>query len=221
MKYKDFYNDDDLLTEVKQELANEGLWDDAKSAVSNVKKYASNVKKSTSNAVGKAIVDLTAKAYQVINKYSPERLQAWFEKWMESQKREGLSWTKELPDCPCQLSGKDGNFENPNPKEFDGPAPIVDPALHPGASYELRSIGTETGQQCCYDANGKLMTTGDGVGTADKFSPTKNKKGHYVEDVVPFVIAMRLDGGKFGKNVQRYVSVRPPNVGKGCPTNAS
>jgi hypothetical protein len=195
MNLQDFYNDKNISRQVKRELI-------------------------TENIFAKLGINLAQKATSMIKKYSPEKLQSYFNKWVDSQNQEGTGWTQKIPDCPCQLKVADDKAENPNPKDFEGPDPIQDQSLHPGAKWELRGKnGDGQGQQCCYDATGKLMTHGFGAGTADKVSPAKSVKGHFQADVLPFFIAYALDGNKHGRNVAKYISVRPPNTGENCPPN--
>ena len=82
-------------------------------------------------------------------------------------------WYEVLPDCPCN-----------NPDMFgilldDGWAKDSSSTLsiyHPGAYISFRSYPriktTEglSGQQCCYDSTGTLITEGPAAGTPDKIS---------------------------------------------------
>lgn len=195
MDYKDYYNDKDLIQESKRDLVIENLF-------------------------AKAGINFAQKAINLIGDLSPPNLEKWFNQWFNQQQQDGLGWTKAIPECPCKLEKNEKGWINPNPDEFQGPLKVQDPSLHPGATAELRGKGeTGEGQQCCYDKDGKLMTHGFGAGTADKVSPAKSVAGHFKQDVLPFFIAFSLDGNKHGRNVAKYISVRPPNAGKSCEIN--
>lgn len=83
---------------------------------------------------------------------------------------EGSSWTTQLPSCPCELPSNtdldDGWAIDAGNIEY----------YHPGSTVCIRSypaIETDqgwSGQQCCYDENGKLITAGAGEGTPDRSS---------------------------------------------------
>ena len=205
MQYKDFYNDDDLLLETKQELERNRLY------------VESLLNEGFADYAGKAI-DYSAKAMSIIKKYGTKKVEAWFNRWFNKQKTD-MGWVNDLPDCPCKLDMSGGEPKSPS-KEFSGPSTILKQFLHPGAKWELRS---KEGQQCCYDADGNLLTSGPGAGTADKESPASklNSPFHFVADVLPFFIAYHLDKNTHGDHVDQYIEVRPPNVGQGCPVNAS
>ncbi len=202
MQYKDFYNDDDLLLETKQELERnqlyvEGLLD------KSLKDYAA----------------YATKTMEIVKKYGIEKTKNWFNRWFNKEKQD-IGWVNDLPDCPCKLDMSGEKPKSPS-KEFSEPSTIKSQVLHPGAKWEIRS---NDGQQCCYDEDGNLLTSGPGAGTADKVSPGFfNLKSplHFKADVLPFLIAYYLDGNSHGKHVDQYIDVRPPNAGKGCPTNAS
>jgi hypothetical protein len=199
MKYADFYKEKDILFEIKQELTIEQL-------------YVENLLKEG------AFGDYIGKAIELIKKSGVDKATAWFEKWYSKEKTD-MGWINKLPDCPCKLEISNGEPKSPD-KNFTGPDPILKQFLHPGAKWELRS---KEGQQCCYDSKGNLLTRGYGAGTADKESPASkaNAPFHFKSDVLPFFIAYYLDGNKHGNHVDQYIDVRPPNVGRDCPANAS
>jgi len=62
---------------------------------------------------------------------------------------------------------------------------VLGPLLgyHPGAAACFRKNAKKgkAGQQCCYSADGKLITHGPGSGTPDKNDPS-----HIAADVTPF-----------------------------------
>jgi len=154
----------------------------------------------------------------------------WFTKWYREQKMD-MAWLKKLPDCPCCLIKKNGTFELPKrtpwfePTHWKEPERIPFPEFHPGAAVEIRTRkldGTLSGQQCCYDAEGRLITGGLAAGTPDRISPSVGRIGHYWEDVKSFQVALKL-GPRF---LMMYLEVRPPNRGidittgdKPCPRN--
>lgn len=96
---------------------------------------------------------------------------------------------------------------------------------HPGAKWCIRSKksgSSKSGQQCCYDSNGKLITHGAGAGTPDKVSPDEKNfgsGGHQEADVNPYDLALKCDGGSPGAAAAKYREVRPPNNANGCEKN--
>jgi hypothetical protein len=120
-----------------------------------------------------------------------------FENWYRAQG--DLSWTNDLPACPCNvtigvyrecpvpLTGP-GDFITEEPIEvpwvYNSPDPTNFPVVdnnpnrwgnfHPDAEVCLRSTPTDTGagEQCCYDGDGKLITSGPSAGSSDYASPT-------------------------------------------------
>ena len=99
----------------------------------------------------------------------------------------------------------------------------------------MRSVddGGQFGNQCTYDKEGKLITSGLGAGTVDNryygesiYDTWVFEKGdeasarfrHFHHDVVPFWTAWLLDGKKYGKNVAKYLEVRPSHHDN-CPEN--
>jgi hypothetical protein len=118
-------------------------------------------------------------------------------------------WRSSLPDCPCTVpSGDTANWvsdSNPNLSKY-----------HPGAVYSYRSTaaatqGSRHGQQCTYDAAGRLITSGPGAGTPDVYSPSSyiNIPYHIVYDVKTW--------DELGWST--YNRYWRPNQGAGCDTN--
>jgi hypothetical protein len=127
----------------------------------------------------------------------------WFTFWFFSRK-EQKDWYEQLPHCPCT---------NPDRNDIqlkDGWAKDIGniDEFHKGSTKCFRSypaIKTSaglSGQQCCYDAEGRLITCGAGAGTPDKVSTclVEDENGimviryvglvaHYIEDVLPFKMA--------------------------------
>ncbi len=175
-----------------------------------------------------------------------------FKDWYKIQGATG--WTSLLPDCPCSIKKTikrticvtdaaggalvnvtEDRIANPNPTRWDDPSGRLlwfnrnfRTDYHPGATYDMRSSKSYDGhgQQCTYDANGKLITHGFGAGTADYYAQDTilGFYSHQVDDVAPWEWALACDGGTPGKNVELYIKARPTNQGKGpdgkkCPTN--
>lgn len=134
-------------------------------------------------------------------------------------------WYEMLPDCPCTAPDAEGMVAG------DGWA--VDKGdiatYHPGATVCYRSYpyvetpAGKSGQQCCYDQEGKLITRGSGAGTPDMASTCSGEDeqgrmrlrwaglfGHYRKDVRPW---KKAGGWK------TYNEGHPPNQGAGCAPN--
>lgn len=135
------------------------------------------------------------------------------------------SWYSELPGCPCNYSDLQGMGVTSNPAgrwEACGPARQD---YHYGAVSEARwlpAISGWPGQQCTYDANGKLITGGIAAGSPDKVSPRicdpwtaiqngtlgdMNISGHWLNDIRPWnTIPCR-----------QYLAQWPANNKRNCP----
>jgi hypothetical protein len=121
--------------------------------------------------------------------------------------KKDLNWLKQLPNCPCSING------NPDSNVWYDPEKASQ-KYHPGAAQCIRSKPASdggSGQQCCYDSNGKLITGGAAGGTPDKVAPVGpiDALRHYDADVVPF----ERCGWK------KYLEIRPPNNGNNCGNN--
>ena len=133
----------------------------------------------------------------------------------------GPGWMDLLPDCPCALSfDAAGDPVNPNPGQWD--APKSPHCCHPGAEWCIRSecsshTFNDTGQQCCYDAGGILITGGEGAGTPDLIAPCGPlwgySPGHMNEDVASFRHCKKAG------MLSCYWEHRTPNNGNGCECN--
>jgi hypothetical protein len=107
------------------------------------------------------------------------------------------NWYDDLPDCPCSVAQV--------PLDAPQPAPVsgrlgrwddytVNAGFHPGAVTEYRwtplDSSIPSGQQCTYDAMGRLITSGLGAGTPDRYSPPRlfslRFPPHYMNDVMPW-----------------------------------
>jgi YD repeat-containing protein len=139
-------------------------------------------------------------------------------------------WTK-LPDCPCTNPDINAKGErDPTRDESIGWASEGSNSYHPGAAECFRSYPTASnglsldgpGQQCCYDSNHQLITSGSGAGTPDRHNTAEGEDGdgdvdrywggvakHSIDDVLPH--------GALGWKV--YNKYWPPNKGKDCPDN--
>lgn len=118
-------------------------------------------------------------------------------------------WRSRLPNCPCtpptDESAKWVSDGNPNLNQY-----------HPGAVYAYRSTaaatqGSRHGQQCTYDEDGRLITSGAGAGTPDVYSPSSffNIPYHIVYDVKTW--------DELGWSTYNQYWV--PNNGNNCPEN--
>jgi AMOP domain len=140
-------------------------------------------------------------------------------------------WYDTLPSCPCENPDKNGVQLNDGWAKDKGEIE----KYHSGATECFRSypvILTDegaSGQQCCYDSAGYLITDGSGAGTPDKESTCagENKKGimtmriaglfrHYRKDVVPWDEMGGKDSGW-----KKYNLLWVPNQGQGCKQNAT
>ncbi|MCI4667901.1 MAG: hypothetical protein MRZ79_07045 [Bacteroidia bacterium] len=138
------------------------------------------------------------------------------------------NWHELLPDCPCTNPDFKGLTRNDGWAKDKGNLA----KHHPGAVECFRSYPqTQTtagysGQQCCYDAEGKLIKTGPGAGTPDKVSPCyqENKKGnmkyrlkdvrkHYLLDVKPWNKMLKESPDSAWVI---YHKGWPPNPGQNC-----
>lgn len=135
------------------------------------------------------------------------------------QYRIGAQW-------PEQVTIREERFVNPDPDKWNDPYnPNSFATYHSGAKLCIRSrpiADTEAGEQCCYDPDGKLITTGLGAGSADRYAPegVGGVLRHRSEDVLPWIWAQELDGeGNFGKYAMMYYEVRKANNKNNCPEN--
>ena len=99
-----------------------------------------------------------------------ETKQKMFDDWYEGEKKKGNKWNDGLSACPCKIDGT----KCPDPDKWENPSDSLH-GYHKGASNCMRSktAGGQPGEQCCYDKNGNLITSGTGAGSADKASPKK------------------------------------------------
>lgn len=119
-------------------------------------------------------------------------------------------WHDKLPACPCENPDKNGVQINDGWAKDKGDIN----KYHKGATECFRSYPPvqtnegDSGQQCCYDANGNLITAGSGAGTPDKESTCNGEDGqgtmsvrlqgilgHYKKDVKPWEELGGADSG--------------------------
>lgn len=134
-------------------------------------------------------------------------------------------WHENLPNCPCENPDKNGVKTNDGWAKDRGDIT----KYHPGATECFRSYPSmhtsegQSGQQCCYDSAGNLITDGAAAGTPDMVSTCDGEDnlgvmalklsgvwGHYNKDVKPWE--------KYGW--ERYNSIWKPNKGNKCPSNS-
>ncbi len=122
------------------------------------------------------------------------------------------NWLDVLPDCPCTY---DEAMLHPDVWK-DSTSPVSS-WFHPGAAHDVRSVNgyrtipnSSHGQQCTYDDDGKLITSGPGAGTPDVWSPATNFWDHQSNDVETY--------NALGSNV--YVRYWTPNNDNNCEANA-
>lgn len=132
-------------------------------------------------------------------------------RWTLQQQQVPPDWLNALPNCPCSIGNPPSN---PDPI-FWYPPESASPTFHPGASHCIRSIPNNfgSGQQCCYDESGALITGGLAAGTPDLSAPGGWALPHYRDDVSVFGTCMRAGMTAF------YFAYRPPNNGRGCTPN--
>lgn len=129
----------------------------------------------------------------------------------QSLNRTYPNWLDVLPDCPCTF---DEAMADPDVWE-DSTSPFTS-TYHPGADKDVRTKnGYQTipdsshGQQCTYDADGNLITSGPGAGTPDVWTPNTHFWNHQRVDVRTY--------NALGSNV--YVRYWVPNNGNNCEEN--
>lgn len=125
-----------------------------------------------------------------------------------AQQIDSAEWYAKLPACPCRNPDFKGIKLNDGWAKDKGNLS----KYHKGATASFRSypaIKTSVGnscQQCCYDANGNLITAGRAAGTPDKTSACNGENkygvmrvrffgliGHYFRDVRPWNKLMKKD----------------------------
>ena len=154
--------------------------------------------------------------------------------------KEKNKWYDALPHCPCENPDLKGTKLNDGwarerhrnemgffQKTFAGKKDFT--FFHEGATASFRSypyVHTiingkkfKSGQQCCYDANGKLIIKGLGAGTPDKSSPAKgeNKNGLLKTNIFRVMRHVKYDSSPFEKEKwSEYHKFWPPDKGINC-----
>lgn len=126
-------------------------------------------------------------------------------------KQTNQTWLNSLPDCVCHLCVMNGKPKNPNPKVWTDPSTLHKIfGFHLEAKWCLRSHARPngSGQQCCYDESGRLITSGESAGTPDKTSPEASFWQHQTDDVNPFRSCKKAGW------LDIYFKYRPPNQGR-------
>jgi len=149
-----------------------------------------------------------------IDGFSDEQLSAL--KTAEIIQKNVPNWQNVVPNCPCDQKDVP-DFWSGEPAKQD---------YHPGATRCYRSLPVSQktlkaaglapdkispGQQCCYDKDKKLITSGAAAGTPDLYVPldAESNAAHANVDVALF--------HKLGFEI--YNVYWPPNNGNRCPLN--
>jgi AMOP domain len=139
------------------------------------------------------------------------------------------NWLSSLPPCPCENPDWNGVKLNDGWARDKGDIG----KYHKGSSACFRSYPAietsegQSGQQCCYDENGKLITSGSGAGTPDKVSTCDGEDnsgimstrwagvaGHLKKDVRPWE-----DFGGENNGWVQYNKIWKPNNSGMCTEN--
>ena len=129
----------------------------------------------------------------------------------------GPEWYDQLPWCPCEITDElDGEVAGDGVwRTSSTDRKWLTSFFHPGACREARwgPDGGGPGQQCTYDEDDKLITSGLGAGSADVFSPIDARETlkHFARDVVPLGFI----------DCATYFEWFPPNNRNACPDNPS
>jgi hypothetical protein len=158
--------------------------------------------------------------------------------WFVKEHAELSTWKHKLQPCPCSLSCsvKSLCLNNTTTRKACGETPAgfqrqsipnID-GSHDGTVYELRQNCDgfcEPGTQCTYDANGDLLTTSPGAGSADRYSGGCTRgidpnPDHMFGDAAPYYCALELEEiGTGVPSLRYYEYVRPNNSGLKCDPN--
>ena len=127
--------------------------------------------------------------------------------WMkETEKKENsfllaTFWYRNVPKCPCmkdQIEDSDLFVADKIPLLHQPCHGNQHVSERPGCtkySYRTKDSTLEGyGNQCCYDVDEKLITSGLSQGTVDRYAPITlwSTMGHVVHDVVPFILCCHL-----------------------------
>jgi RHS repeat-associated protein len=132
-------------------------------------------------------------------------------------------WINDLPDCPCEIPVDNCGCPMKGPSTKDSkwsPVSHANQNAHKGASWEIRwyqGFG-KPGQQCTYDAKGRLITVGVAAGTPDRYGFDSSKWkvnpknwGHGIYDLLPFLFDSLMQSRHY-----YWINRRPPNKGRNC-----
>ena len=137
----------------------------------------------------------------------------------QSQPPKDKPWYEKLPDCPCTYKAAQDSAKKSGSGWMDCGG--ASQTHHYGATNEVRWAPkgpNKPGQQCTYDANGDLITSGIGAGSPDRVSPhgcewysvnsnsVQSFYGHQSQDVSPWT---KIPCHEYLKNW-------PPNQGNNC-----
>lgn len=133
--------------------------------------------------------------------------------WADLDKKlYGDDWLKKLKPCPCKKADALKPDFEPYPSDV---------LTHAGCEICYRTpfkpgSPLRSGQQCCYDKSGELITSGTGAGTPDFYHPiiVLNPAGHFINDVYPFLVCKKAG------RMDKYWERRPPNKGDDGNGNA-
>ena len=150
------------------------------------------------------------------------------------------NWYTLLPDCPCRnpdfetVQTKDGWARELRKDEMSFFRRLAMKNrdftyFHPGATATFRSYPPvktiinkrkrKSGQQCAYDKDGKLITTGTAAGTPDKISPARKEgwKGELKVNILRTIKHLIYDAGPWQEDQWKvYHKFWPPSLGKDC-----
>ena len=145
----------------------------------------------------------------VNNRKTKARYDKWVTQWSNPTNK---IWLRELPDAFLRLGNNNTDPEPSNNAWF--PPRTPGRYYHHTSAWEMRSEITEHGHgnQACYAANGTIVTSGIGAGTADYVGIGEGfDPGHVTYDVDPYIRALQLDGNPCLKD-RSYLIIRGINL---------
>lgn len=128
-----------------------------------------------------------------------------------------LSHLDDLPSCPCYFptnnaivdpqQGREFHWieQDPEATRLDIYKPTAQICIQSLRSYHSTSLAS---QQCCYDANQRLITRGQGAGTPQLITSQISQELHYKIDILPWIICKG--------DWTRYNQIRQPNNDREC-----
>ncbi len=140
----------------------------------------------------------------------------------QAAKPPSSEWLNDLPECPCTAPTM--NDLNDGWAKDRGNTGYY----HAGATLCFRSYPTvhtsegQSGQQCCYDENGKLITQGPGAGTPDRAGTClgENEHGEMVIKYSGLLLHLLYDVRPFEKEGwEEYNKHWAPSKGNNCEEN--